>query len=360
MCPAAAARTGRPLKHQRLDISFDSHGTRCAAWLYIPVGDAAEAARPESSTPAADGAVPLGLPSQKGAVESSNGSATTQRPPVVVMAHGFSGTRDVRLDSYAEVFVAAGLACFVFDYRYFGDSEGQPRQLLDWRLQLQDWQAALRHVRGLGEVDSSRIALWGTSFGGGHALVTAAHDQAVKAVVAQVPHVDGMASVQSLGSPGFLLRIMAAAVRDVVQSALGGNPYYIPAVSPPGEVGCLTTHDSYSGFLELVPPGSTWRNEVAARILLKVAMYRPTVHAAKIRCPALVVAARHDSLIPFAAVEQLAAKVPRASLYPVDAKHFEVYTGSLFEQVSRVQADFLADELLGHADSHQVDRTDSA
>ena len=50
--------------------------------------------------------------------------------PCVVMAHGFSAVREQRLDAYAERFAAAGLAVLVFDYRHFGASQGEPRQLL--------------------------------------------------------------------------------------------------------------------------------------------------------------------------------------------------------------------------------------
>ena len=82
------------------------------------------------------------------------------------MAHGFSGVRDQRLDAYAERFAAAGLACLVFDYRHFGDSGGQPRQLLDIGRQLDDWRAAIAFARSLEEVDGDRIGLWGTSFSG--------------------------------------------------------------------------------------------------------------------------------------------------------------------------------------------------
>lgn len=57
---------------------------------------------------------------------------------MIVMAHGLGGTRRMRLTAFAERFVAEGYACLVFDYRYFGDSEGQPRQLLDIKSQLED------------------------------------------------------------------------------------------------------------------------------------------------------------------------------------------------------------------------------
>jgi hypothetical protein len=41
-------------------------------------------------------------------------------------------------------FAAARLAVLLFDYRHFGESGGQPRQLIDIRQQLEDYRAAIR------------------------------------------------------------------------------------------------------------------------------------------------------------------------------------------------------------------------
>jgi dienelactone hydrolase len=295
------------VKSRRLNVDFDSLGTRCAAWLFLPA----------SSVP----------------------------PPVVVMAHGFTGVRDVRLPAYAERFNERGLAAFVFDYRHFGDSAGEPRQLLSWKKQLEDWRAALAHVRRTPEVDGTRIGLWGTSFGGGHAIVTAASEHDVRAAVAQVPHVDGAASLGTIGGLGYLAHATAAGIRDLAHAALGREPYYVPAVSPPGAFGCLNTADSYAGFMDLLPPESTWRNQVAARILLTLRPYRPITHASKIRCPLLVVAAKRDSLIPISAVERLVAQVPEGRLEALDTGHFDVYKEPLFGTVAALEADFLVEHL---------------
>ena len=87
---------------------------------------------------------------------------TAGRAPIMVMAHGLGGTRNMRLPAFAERFVAEGYACLLFDYRHFGDSDGEPRQLLDIKKQLQDWKAAIEHARGLAQVDPDRVILWGT------------------------------------------------------------------------------------------------------------------------------------------------------------------------------------------------------
>ena len=120
----------------RREIDFRSGGKLCAAWLYAP----------------------------RDAIEAR---------PCVVMAHGFGATREMSLAPYAERFAAAGMNALLFDYRHFGASEGEPRQVLSVRRQLRDYAAALECARKLDGVDASRVAVWGTSFSGGHALVMA-------------------------------------------------------------------------------------------------------------------------------------------------------------------------------------------
>ena len=94
----------------------------------------------------------------------------------VVMGHGLSAVRDQRLPAYAERFAAAGLAALLFDYRHFGASGGEPRQLFDIQRQLEDWRTAIAYARGLDGIE--RVGLFGSSFGGGHVLEIAAEDAA--------------------------------------------------------------------------------------------------------------------------------------------------------------------------------------
>ena len=87
--------------------------------------------------------------------------------------------RDQRLPAYAERFAEAGLAALLFDYRHFGASGGEPRQLLDIQRQLEDWRTALAYARGLDGV--AKVGLFGSSFGGGHAITIATESPAVSA-----------------------------------------------------------------------------------------------------------------------------------------------------------------------------------
>jgi pimeloyl-ACP methyl ester carboxylesterase len=287
---------------QREDVWFNSGNERISAWLYRPAG---------------------------------NGDT-----PLLVMAHGLGAVRTMRLDVYAERFSAAGYACLVFDYRNFGDSEGQPRQLLDIGRQLQDWTAAVAYARTLSGIDYDRIGLWGTSFSGGHVIATAARLPGIAAVVSQCPFTDSIASFATL-SPLISARITALAIRDLVAARFGRPPIMVPTVGHPGEVALMNAPDAYPGFLRLVPDGVSVQNEVAARIGVKILPYRPGRLAAKVSCPILFCVCESDSVAPSGPTRRYAAGAPRGEVKLYPEGHFDIYVGDAFERVIADQLVFL-------------------
>jgi dienelactone hydrolase len=256
------------------------------------------------------------------------------------MAHGLGAVRTMRLDAYAERFAAAGYACLVFDYRNFGDSEGAPRQLLDVKMQLQDWTVATAFARTLPGIDPRRIGLWGTSFSGGHVIATAARVPGIAAVVSQCPFTDSIASF-SVVNPLVSARLTALATRDIVASRFGGNPVMVKTAGPPGEVALMTSPDAYPGYLALMPDGVEVRNEVTARIGVKLLPYRPGRLAAKVTCPILFCICEHDTVAPAKPTRRYAATAPRGEVKLYPEGHFEIYVGDAFERVIADQLEFL-------------------
>src|SRR6266852_2167217 len=114
--------------------------------------------------------------------------------PAITMAHGYAGTKYHGLEPLAEAFAEAGFVVLLHDQRNFGDSGGEPRNDINPWQQISDWRRAISWLQERPEVDENRIGLWGTSFAGGHAIVLGATDRRLKAVVAQVPTIDGYAS----------------------------------------------------------------------------------------------------------------------------------------------------------------------
>lgn len=263
------------------------------------------------------------------------------------MAHGLSAVREQGLDAYAEHFQQAGIATLLFDYRHFGASAGEPRQLLSIRRQLQDWEAAVRAARALPGIDPARIALFGTSLSGGHVQSLAARDPAVAAAIVQVPFCDGLRNLPALGLV-HALRLTMAGLRDVVRMLQKQQPYYIGAVGEAGDLAFMVTPDAISGFANMTPGGSSWRNQVSARAALTMGVYRPGMAASKIRCPILYIVGEQDLLTPARLTYEAARRARQAEIKTYSCGHFDLYVKPLWEKVVAHQTEFLVRHLRPH------------
>jgi dienelactone hydrolase len=286
----------------RKDVRFRSGETECGAWLYLP-----ERERPG---------------------------------PAVVLGHGLGAVKEMRLDAYAERFAAAGYAALAFDYRHFGASGGEPRQLLDIPRQLEDWAAAVEHVRGLPEVDPERVAVFGSSFGGGHAILAAARDPRLAAAIVQCPFTDGLASALTLG-PASTAKVSALAVRDELSRLRRRQPVRVALAGPPGSAALMATEDAAPGFLGLVPEGVDFTNAVAARVGLRIAFHRPGRATAKIAAPIMFCVCDRDSVAPAKATLRHASRAPHGEVFRYPIGHFDIYKGEAFERATADQVDFL-------------------
>ncbi len=290
----------------RYDVTFPSGNDQCAAWLYRPK-DCADPA-----------------PAR----------------PIVVIAHGLAGVKEERLDAFAERFAAAGYFCLVFDYRHFGASTGYPRQLLSIKRQRQDWRAAVVFARAVPGVDLNRVILWGTSFSGGHVLVTAAEDPRIAAVIAQCPFTDGLASTAAIATPTSL-RVTTRAIQDVLALQLNRPPVMIPSYGPPGSTALMTAPDVVVGVERLMPPGASYRKDVTARIAFEIIGDSPGRHVSSISCPIFFAICEHDSVAPANATQRHAAKARRGEIKLYDVGHFDPYVGPTFERIVTDQLSFL-------------------
>ncbi|NNG96707.1 alpha/beta fold hydrolase [Gordonia araii NBRC 100433] len=241
------------------------------------------------------------------------------------MGHGIGGTKDSGLDPYARALQAAGFAVFAFDYRCFGESEGQPRQRVSMRNQIADYHAACEAAARQPGADPRSIVLWGVSQSGGHVFEVAASRNDVVAVIALVPMVNGLAAARHAlphHSARSLLRSTATGWRSSARQLAGKEPATIPIVARPGEFGALTA----AGYFEAATAmaGPSWRNEVDATIGTELASYRPAKYAGQITAPMLVQIADLDQGAPPQSAAK-AAFAARAEVrhYPCD--HFDVF-----------------------------------
>ncbi|MDH5633287.1 MAG: alpha/beta fold hydrolase [Gammaproteobacteria bacterium] len=255
--------------------------------------------------------------------------------PAIVLCHGFAGVKELLLPAFAEYFASAGFVALAFDYRGFGGSGGEPGRLVP-ALQVEDIRNAVSFVSGLDEVDAGRIGLWGTSFGGANAIVTAAEDDRVKALSVQLTFADGERVITSAMSEEEKAKFLAMIEKMEQKKQATGKEMMVPIVKVLSDEQSRAFYDEYAGqfdALNIKIPFLT----VAETLKLKPINALPDV-----KVPILVVAATDDSVNPVSESHALfeAANEPKELLELAGATHYEVYKGKPFEQVAARQVEW--------------------
>lgn len=260
--------------------------------------------------------------------------------PAILMVHGWGGIQNAMTVPFYQEFTRVGYAVMTFDYRGWGDSAGLPRQTISARQRMRDADAALAFLKAQPGVDPSRIVVWGSSFGGGHAVELAADHPELAGVIAQVPMLDGMAAVLAV-PPLRLMRFALYCLADLIKP---GRPVYIPVVSEPGAFSSMDRDDANTA-LQLAERSlmRKYDNRVAARSLMTMGPYRPFKRLKEIQIPTLLLGATEDTVAPF--VESAIRKVnnPYITVATVKANHFQPYFEPFFSEVIRRELEFLKD-----------------
>jgi fermentation-respiration switch protein FrsA (DUF1100 family) len=227
-------------------------------------------------------------------------------------------------------FAAEGFAVLLFDYRYFGASGGTPRGFLDPASQLEDYRNALSFLGEHPRVDASRLAVWGTSFSGAHALHLGAFDARVRAVVSQVPAIDVQANAKRLMQPEQLSAMIALGLENRRRMYLGEPGRTIPVVAPLGELCMLPSPESYEMLShQQASIAPNWFNEVTVNSIERIMEYRPARSIELISPKALLmIVALQDTLTPpDLALEAFEAAGEPKKLITFEGPHYAAYSG---------------------------------
>jgi pimeloyl-ACP methyl ester carboxylesterase len=300
---------------RRSDVTFESEGASLQGWLYEPV--------------------------------------TTPPWPAVVMAHGFTATRQMTADKYAEALTASGAAVLLFDHRGFGASGGVPRQQVNPWIQARGYRAAISCVASQPRVDGNRIAVWGDSLSGGVALVVGAIDPRVKLVLLQCPAIgaalpppdpDGMLFAQIRET------VLTGDVEAKDASELEGP---MPVVSnDPSTPSALPPLTAYRWFTEYGGrPGTGWVNEVTRARPNTPVPWHAGLCAGWVTCPTQFVLSPNDEIRganPVVAQEAYLRMPGEKELVEIEGGHFGLlyYPSVEFDKVAAAQTAFFAKHFL--------------
>lgn len=296
----------------RRDIEFSSEGLKLRGWLYKP----------------------------------SKGKGPF---PTVVMAHGFSGVKEMALDKYAEVFSKAGLAVLVYDNRCLGESEGKPRSDIDPVAQMRDYRSAITFAQMQKECDANRIGIWGTSYTGGTVCAVAGLDKRVKAVVSQVPFMNGVRNLQQF-VPVVQMKGFLAMLDEDRQRRVEGKPsQYMKMCSlDASEPHLFPGEQTYNFIHRYLGPGtkSTWENRVTLRSIDHMLAYDVSGYMKLISpTPLLMIVSEFDTCTPTDIALDHYDMVPGPKqLHILKSDHYEAYVEK-FDETSAVARDFFVANL---------------
>jgi len=268
------------------------------------------------------------------------GASATNKVPAIVCCQGFSLVKEVFLPKNAEALNAAGYATLNLDYRFFGESGGEPRCRLVPSMQIEDVRAGLTFLETVPEVDGSRLGVFGISLGASVAVGVAGADMRVKALVA----VAGPGDLRRVWSafpdfPAFEQKVLAA---RRVYAATGEVRYVaVPKLLSSDPETCAL-------LVAEAPKYPTWRLEITFESLVDLFELAPEDTLPKSRAAALFVYPANDALITKSEMVSLYAKArgPRKLVSLPGISHHEVYdTGKGFAPLMEETIAFLGEHL---------------
>jgi uncharacterized protein len=276
------------------------------------------------------------------------------RHPVVIMAGGWCYVKELVQPHYARHFVDAGVAVLLFDYRNFGSSDGARRQHIDPNMQLEDYRNAISYAEGLEEVDPSKIAVWGLSYSGGHALILAATDPRVTCCVSQIPVVDGYRNMRRVhGTLGFR-RFRQLLLADRRNRFRTGEDGFLPHAAPDNvaEISTWPFPETYETFRTLKAaeaPAYENRSTIESAELLMSYSVFPFLGRI-LDVPTLVIVAEEDDLTLWdleIAAYQAIPTVKKRLVTIGDSTHMTLYSDrTLLDQAASAAREWLVEHLL--------------
>lgn len=260
--------------------------------------------------------------------------------PVIILCHGFCGVKQLLLPAFAARFAEQGYAALTFDYRGFGDSEGEPGRLVP-ALQIEDIHAAIAWAATQSNLDSSRIGLWGTSFGGANAIIAASQSSLVQCVVAQLTFADGESVLCGDMSTAEKDKFMTTLARMHDKKAKTGKEMMVPIAK------VLSDPQSVAFFHQFKADFPALNIKIPFLTVWETINHKPLKALAELQKPLLIVAAGEDGVNPVSESQRLFAQAnePKQLHIEPGATHYQVYSGDHFESVVRQELIWFAQYL---------------
>ena len=158
---------------------------------------------------------------------------STQKYPAAVVTGSWTSVKEQMPDEYASVLAKDGFITLTFDFTGFGESEGQPRQVEDYQLKIQDIKAAIDFMVSLENVDSNNLSGLGVCASSGYMAHATAKDTRIKKLILVAPWLHNAEIAKTIYDfrPGGTKGLLQAAKEAKLKYAETGKMDYVLAAS---------------------------------------------------------------------------------------------------------------------------------
>ncbi|PXY02010.1 alpha/beta hydrolase [Marinifilum breve] len=167
--------------------------------------------------------------------------------PAIIVAGSWTTVKEQMSGLYASRFAKEGFIALAFDFRNYGQSEGEPRFLEDPAMKVEDIKNAVSYLQTLPEVNIDKIGTFAVCAGSMYTLMAAAEDIRIKAVVTAASWLQDQEAVKLFygGEDGVNSKIVAAQ-KAKEAFAIDGLVEYIETISTTNPAAAMYgTYDYY-------------------------------------------------------------------------------------------------------------------
>lgn len=216
--------------------------------------------------------------------------------PAIVVTGAWITVKEQMAGLYAKKLAEHGFATLAFDFRYYGESGGEPRQYESPKAKIQDIRNAITYLQSLPMVDQSRIGGLGICFGAGYMASVAAQDSRLKSFATVAAWLHDPKSLKQLFGERVIQQRMQAGLAARKQYAKTGKVEIVPAFTTQSNpLAAMTGQPIYYGNPQR---GSIreWKNQFALMSWVEWLQFDAVALAPKVKTPALFVHSDQSAL----------------------------------------------------------------
>ncbi|MFB2894826.1 alpha/beta hydrolase [Aerosakkonemataceae cyanobacterium BLCC-F50] len=209
--------------------------------------------------------------------------------PAIVVAGAWITVKEQMATLYAKKLSEQGFATLAFDFRYYGESGGEPRQYESASAKIQDIKNAITYLQSVSAIDSDRIAGLGICFGAGYMAKVAAEDNRLKSFATVAAWMHDRESLNKLFGEEVIQKRMQAGIAARKEYEATGKVQFVPAFTTKKDpLAAMTGEPIYYGNPKRgsIPE---WKNQFALMSWPEWIEFNALAVAPKVNTPTLFV-----------------------------------------------------------------------